>query len=550
MYIDPAKAQSQSYDYIIIGAGAGGLAAAYNLVRQKFKVLVIESGPSYSASDYSLDKNDWEKVGFPERFNHKAFYHFAPLQKLDPARTHLRSWNHNSGLLSPGEYRRGWQYHHVMGVGGSTLHFTGESHRFHPDYLNKSILKPWPVTYSDLTNYYDQAERIVGVSGDHKRTPFPHSMPYPLPVHPKSPASTALEAGLQKQNLSWQPNPLAILSKPYNGRPGCNYCNNCTKGCPRTDKGSADVTFLAAIKESKNLHVLTKLHCAYIKQNADNTIKSVLAYNHSKAIFEFTADRFILSAGPVHTPRLLLLSQSPQSPEGLCNDFNLVGTNLIETHLWVSNALHPDNVESYKGLPSDSICWDFIKPNSISGARNGCRFTLSVSESDLVGHINYAKRVAKGWGLEHKRQVRESIGRAIGISGLSDTHPNDKSRVTLSKTKRDHFNQPLAEIHSHVSEEDINVLEHMAATNRAVLKSINAEIFEEYGTYDTFTTSQTLGTARMGRTDKDSVVDHLGRSHRWKNLQILDSSILPSGAGGAAPSLTIQALALRAISFK
>jgi len=549
MKIPPNKAQSLVYDFIIIGAGAGGLSAAYSLTKQNFKVLLIESGKEYSPENYQLDQEDWEKKGFPENFQHQDYYHISDLQSLDPTLKTLRSWNHRYGLLSPGKTRRGWKYHHVMGIGGSTLHFTGESHRFMPEYLKHSTSSSWPVSYQELDNYYHLAENIIGVSGDSSEVPFPKTKPYPLPPHPKSKASQNLGQGFKFNDLSWTTNPLAVLSKPYKGRPACNYCNNCNKGCPRQDKGSADVTFFNEIRSADNLHILSDMHCAYIKQTQDK-IKSVLAYSKAHEIFEFTAENFIVSAGPINTPRLLLLSESKYSPLGLCNDHDLVGKNLIETQMWVSNAINSENIESYKGLPSDSICWDFIKPNSIPIATNGCRFTLSVSEANLVGHINYGKRVVKGWGLQHKQGIREALGKVIGIAGLSDSHPNKHSKVTLSNSRKDSFNQPLAEIHSFVSDQDIEVLKHMASINRKVLSSMEAKIFEEYGSYDTFSTTQTLGTARMGVSSSDSVVDQFGRSHRWKNLQILDSSILPTGAGGAAPSLTIQALALRATNYR
>ena len=87
----------------------------------------------------------------------------------------------------------------------------------------------------------------------------------------------------------------------------------------------------------------------------------------------------------------------------------------------------------------------------------------------------------------------------------------------------------------------------MRTTARAILQATGAgDVVEEYGSYDFFSSTQVFGTCRMGIAAEDSVVDSFGRSHRWQNLHIIDASIFPSSGGGEAPSLTIEALGLRA----
>ena len=86
----------------------------------------------------------------------------------------------------------------------------------------------------------------------------------------------------------------------------------------------------------------------------------------------------------------------------------------------------------------------------------------------------------------------------------------------------------------------------MARKAREILKASGVEqIFEEYGTYDTFSSTHVFGTCRMGHDPSASVVDPYGRSHRWRNLFIMDASVFPSSGGGESPSLTIEAIAIR-----
>ena len=136
----------------------------------------------------------------------------------------------------------------MRGVGGSTLHFTGEAHRLHPQAMQMQsrfgVAADWPFDYATLEPFYCEAERIIGVAGPAQDPVRWRSEPCPVPAHELSYASRKLAAGCKKLGLNWTPNTVAALSRPYDGRPGCNYCGNCTRGCPRRDKGSVDVTFM------------------------------------------------------------------------------------------------------------------------------------------------------------------------------------------------------------------------------------------------------------------------------------------------------------------
>ena len=112
------------------------------------------------------------------------------------------------------------------------------------------VAADWPLTYRELEPHYEQAERILGVAGRAEGSFRPRRTPYPLPAHAVSYASRRVLATGASLGLRWEPNSLAITSQPYDGRPGCNYCANCRRGCPRGDKGSADVSFLRHASES------------------------------------------------------------------------------------------------------------------------------------------------------------------------------------------------------------------------------------------------------------------------------------------------------------
>jgi choline dehydrogenase-like flavoprotein len=138
------------------------------------------------------------------------------------------------------------------------------------------------------------------------------------------------------------------------------------------------------------------------------------------------------------------------------------------------------------------------------------------------------------------------VGTRIGCRAVGESLPNDKSRVGLDPDHRDRYGVPLPRISAYLEPGDIARLRFMATKSRELLAASGAEdIFETYSSWDWFGATHVFGTCRMGTDPSNSVVNGDGRSHRWRNLWITDAGVFPSSGGGEAPSLTIQALALR-----
>lgn len=543
-----------SYDVVIIGSGAGGGTMAYALSRRKLHVLVLEAGPVFDpAKDYKLDQEGWEQQHFPYKAGSEGRQTFAQLQTLDPAWEDLRSWNRVRGRMIAGARRRPYKYHHVRGVGGSTLAFTGESHRMHPEALRMrsrfGVAADWPLSYADLEPFYCEAERVIGVAGPTDSGARWRSEPYPLPPHALGYASRKIQSGAEKLNLDWGPNARAALSEVYDGRPNCNYCANCTRGCPRTDKGSVDVTFMRKALASGYCTVETGAAVTRIEAGPDDRVRGVHYVNAVGAEVFMATAQLVVSCGAVETPRLLLASSSAYAPHGLGNESGLVGRNFMETLAWTSSGLHPEGLGSFRGLPADSICWDYNAPNAIAGVIGGCRFSTGVAEAALNGPIAYARRVVGGWGRAHKVAMREQFGRVLTVGSIGESLPNAGSYIDLDLAAKDANGVPLARIHSYLETSEIERIAFMAKTARAILKAAGVEeLVEEYGNYDTFSSTHVFGTCRMGEDATQSVVDAYGRSHRWSNLHIMDASVFPSSGGGESPSLTVEALALRSVA--
>lgn len=540
-----------AYDVVIVGAGAGGSAVAWRLVEQGLKVLLLEAGGRFDPSeDYKLEQADWERHSFPRAENSQGRVTIAKLEQLDEIDNDLKSWNKVRGKLVKDNQRQsmGPGYWHVQGVGGSTLHFVGESHRLHPGSMKLKtqfgVGSDWPVDYAELEPYYTQAENLIGVAGPSEQGERWRSRPFPLPPHPLSTSAKALVNAGNKIGMHWQANSRAALSQPYDDRPACNYCGNCSRGCPISDKGSADVTFIRHAEATGRLTI--KTHCSVVDFDVaeDGNIHS-LKYIESGEKHRVDTPVLVLAAGAVQTPRLLLNKKNAVIPKGLANSSGQVGRNFMETLVWSSTGLVNRLSNTHMGLPADAICWDFNAPDAIDNVVGGCRFTSSTREVGFNGPIAYATRAVAGFGRKMKSEIRQSFGTAVSVSAIGEFLPNPRSYIDLDMTKKDENGLFYPKIHSYLTTQDVARLTFMAKKSRALLEQANATLVDEFSTYDHFASTHVFGTCKMGSDPDSSVVNSQCQSHDHANLFITDASVFPSTGGGEAPSLTIQALAIR-----
>jgi choline dehydrogenase-like flavoprotein len=536
--------EKEKYDCIVIGSGAGGGSFAWRLASKGMRVLILEAGGRYDPyKDYPLHLNDWETKTFPYRTRMK--YAFGANQELDEKYAHLKSWNIASGNLNEQNKRRYLEYQHVVGVGGTTLHFQGEAHRLNPSAFRMKTLfgvgEDWPIGYEDLEPYYGEVEKIVGVAGP-KEIPFrKRSSSYPLPPHKLSYASQIIEKGCKKLGLELLPNSVAILSNAYRDTAPCNYCNGCVWGCPRKDKGSVDVTFIPLAEKSGKCRILTNAFAGRIEVEKKNGVKmaKAVSYRDANGKEHLAEGGFIaVACGAVETPRLLLNSGIDEN--------GLVGKNFMETIYYQVVALHPERVDSFRGIPIDSIIWKWNEPDPKKlGFPGGFRLFPTVGSA--AGPVNYALRFHNDWGEEFVKNMDKTFGHAIAIGGIGEFFPNKDTFVKISEKEKDEFGIPLAEIQSFLGDSEIKIMDFMTKTSKEILKVSGAgDIVEQFSTYDFFHASHVFGTCRMGRDPERSVVGPSLMSHEVQNLVITDASVFPSSGGGDAPSLTIEALSLRA----
>jgi choline dehydrogenase-like flavoprotein len=548
--------EEKEVDICIVGSGAGGAVAAYTLGSAGFSVVVLEAGPRYNSSHYKMNKMKWEDNPYPfvnqSDKKQKYSYTYSTPEKLDTAYKHLRSKSKVIGFNNNSDRRRPPYVYRVKGVGGTTLHYQGEAHRISPHGFKArsmyGVADDWPISYEDMELYYEKVEVLLGVSGAYQNPHKPLRGPFPNPPHELSCASKRVKVGFDKLGLHLWPNSLNILSESYEGRTSCNYCNGCYFGCMMGAKGSMDVTFIPMAEATGNVEVRPDAVVSVITTDKQGIVDGVIYFDSDKLKRRQKAKIVVVSAGALESPRLLLNSKSSRFPNGLANSSGMVGRYFMETMTYGITAIFSEQINSYKGLQIDSRAWDYNQPRNGNSFSTGVVF--GVSALDLLGPLSYVKKLATGWGSEHKDFMRKYFGHALNVFAIGEQLPSEHNNISIDPEVKDFYSIPVAKVTTKLSSNDLGMLSFMSKKCKEILEAAGAEeIVSEKSSYDLSSASHISGTCRMGTDPDSSVLNSYCQSHDVKNLFVIDSSCFVTEGGGDSPSLTIHAIALRASEY-
>ncbi len=502
-------AKLERVDVCVVGAGPGGATVALACARAGMKVVVLEAGPLRYPVKY--DENEffafsWDSTEVP------AVY--------DPATT---AKNINRGKC----------------VGGSTIHWTQVCLRFHETHFRMrseyGVADDWPIGWKELAPYYDRVERlwgVAGLSGNPLQTP---RGPYPMPPHPFTPPSKILKRGADKLGWHFHPAPMGANSVPYDGRPACEYCNNCLAGCPTGAKASAlSVLYPKAVRAGAEF----RTGCFATKVNLDpkGRAKSVSYLDETGAGMEQEARIVVVAGSAIESPRLLLLSASPLFPDGLANESGLVGKNLMRHPVQVHVGILPgETTENWRSASTHGVVLDFhvAKKGEYPGG-----FVL---EHLSYGPATHAIVMGQLWGdtlRSHMRHYRSMVM----LYAMVEDFPRETNEVTLDSKVKDARGLPVARIRSVYAKEDLALLAKGSARAKELLAAAGARSALEAPIGDT---GHLLGTCRMGTNPKTSVLNPFCQTHDVRNLFVVDGSSFVTGAS-VNPTLTIGAIATRA----
>ncbi|HXK23569.1 MAG TPA: GMC family oxidoreductase [Myxococcota bacterium] len=513
-------------DVLIVGAGASSAAFAWSLADTRMEILCLEQGEWMDPSRYPSTGGDWEL----RAQNDMAF---SPNVRKRPADYPIRD---DESPIKPALFNA---------VGGSTITYAAHFPRMHPsDFRVRTldgVADDWPLDYAMLEPWYALNERMMGVAGLAGDPCYPPKQP-PLPPVPLGRLGERVARGFDALGWHWWPSDSAIATREYEGRAPCINLGPCTSGCAQGAKASTDVTYWpAALRRGVRLE--TRCRVCEVTLGSDGLADGVVYYDANGALRRQRAEIVVLACNGIGTPRLLLNSRSPSFPDGLANSSGLVGRNLMFHPYAMVNGIFPERLEGYQGpVGCGLMSQEFYETDASRGFTRGYSFELMRG----VGAVSIALwGAAQGWlpwGERHHEAYESIFDRTAGLLAICEDLPEPHNCVTLDPELRDSNGIPAPRIQYRLAENSRRMLEHGGARAREALEAAGAK--------QTVCESplrvagwHLMGTARMGRDPRTSVVNEWGRSHDVRNLFVIDGSLFVT-AGAVNPTNTIQALAL------
>ena len=538
---EPDRTPSDDADVCVVGSGVAGALVAYTLSSRGYDVVVLEAGPRFDPSKRLQQMEDairpegsisdvWDVGGERDRYT------------------------------SSGEVFYGLNKTRVKGVGGTTLHWLGITPRLHEkDFEMQTrygLASDWPISYDDLRPYYARAERELGVAGadDNPFAP-PREEDYPMEAFPPSYSDSLFADACESLGITMHSVPQARNSETYDGRSQCAGFSTCIPVCPSGAKYSGDVHVRKA--EAEGARVIDRAPVQRLEHDDEgNHVEAAVYATPDGTRHRQTADEFVLAAGAVEVPRLLLLSQSEAYPDGLANSSGVVGRYFMDHPIvrLEGRVDRPTNQEPIGYHTSEthqfydhedpvpgSIKFVFDNVNPMNAANRALRGADPGTREDLADVF-----AGDAWGDEALERMRaDTPNRMVGMFANPEPLPRAENRVTLNTSRTDDFGNPVPEVSWNIGSHARETMEYARELQHRVMDELGGEVTFESDLSNPRPASHKMGTTRMGTDPNESVVDETLRTHDLRNLSIASSSVFVTG-GAMNPTLTIAALSLKA----
>lgn len=559
--INNKAAAGNTYDAIVIGSGISGGWAAKELTEQGLTVLMLERGRNYEhVKDYvTANKDPWEfphhgkatlkyKTDNPVISRDWAMYGTAAQEAL------MDKWVNEKDCPYVQEKPFAWWRSYQLG-GRSTL-WGRQCYRLSDlDFeanAKEGIGVDWPIRYEEMAPWYDKVEKFAGISGSAEQLPHLPDGHFlkPMDLNCVEKDVAARIKSHYKDKRSMFIGRVANLTEIIPGRTKCEFRNRCWEGCPFGGYFSTQSSTLPAATATGKLTVrpwsiVTKI--VYDKDSRKATGVEVLDGETNKT-YDFHSKLIFLNASALNSAWVLMNSATDIWPEGLGSSSGELGHNVMDHHYMLGAQ---GTVEGYED-------------RYVYGRRaNGFyipRFTnLYGDKRDFLRGYGYQGSASRqGWsreiaelniGADFKEALTEPGSWTIGATGFGEILPYHENKISLSNTVKDKWGLPALSMDAELKENELKM-------RKDIVKEL-VEMFEVAGVKNITTWDKDynigqgiheMGTARMGRDEKTSVLNAQNQVWDAKNVFVTDGACMTSSAC-QNPSLTYMALTARAAAF-
>jgi choline dehydrogenase-like flavoprotein len=554
MNLNIKAAEQNTYDAIVVGSGISGGWAAKELCEKGLKVLMLERGTPMEHPNYPTSTKDiWE---IPNG---------GKLTQADFERCHVQTRHYSirgdnkafyiNDLENP--YTEVKRFDWIRGdvVGGRSLLWARQVYRW-SDLDFEANLRDghgvdWPIRYKDIAPWYDYVEKYIGVSGQAEGISH-------LPDGIFQPPMEMNCVETHFKNLTEEKFPgrkitigrVANATAPVKGRGVCQYRNLCHRGCPYGAYFSTNASTMPAAFATGNLTLRPNslVNKVIYDDKKEKATGVEIVDRDTNEVIEFYSKIIFVNAATMGTAYILLNSISNRFPNGLGNDSDQVGRNIMDHHKGAgANA----QVEGF-----DNKYYSGRRPNGIYVPRFR---NVSDKRKDYVRGFGYQGGAQRaGWsndiinkpiGAELKEAMQTPGGWSIGLGGFGECLPYETNRAVIDTNKKDKWGRPTLSVDCEFKENEHIMQKDIAASAAEMLEAAG---FKNVSSYERMSfpgnANHDMGTARMGRDPKTSVLNGFNQMHAVKNVFITDGSFMVS-SNCVNPSLTYMAMTARACEY-
>jgi choline dehydrogenase-like flavoprotein len=515
----PPHPEDHVWDVIVIGTGAGGATAGFNLARLGRSVLFVERGKLVRQAHSLAPGNPFSWTGDPENALNQGWWPRPFYRQED-------------GALVPTKAPIG------CGAGGSTALFNGvmdrfrpqdfSPRRFFPDAPDASLPEAWPVSYEEMVAFYERAERLYRVRGT--QDPLAPTGTSLLEPPPPSTRELAIFGALKAAGL--HPYRIHYALEQVLGCDGC-----AGRLCPHPCRNDAARICLYPALEQYRAMILPNCRAIRLEERARVVEQAICDWNGRRVALR--ARIFILAANAFLTPALLQRSANDRFPNGLANSSGLLGRNLMlhaSSHVYVRLRRAPgDDLGMNYGLSlNDFYIYKGVKMGNLHAhpVIDPAQLTRFLARSNVLKRL-------PGRVLSRIASMAPFLGRPwTAFSAILEDLPYPENRVA-AKAGSD---EDIVYAYRYPPELRRRAQLMIDGFEREVDTVLDVRRLEPSGELNG---SHACGTCRFGNDPRSSVLDRDSRAHDLDNLYVLDASFFPS-SGGINPSLTIVANCLRA----